>query len=72
VQPTPSDKIAFLLWSGATTRRVDLYVDGEFAGRIKNDGHEVLKVRRKTKSVTYQICDRKSTTVCSGIVTVTP
>jgi len=62
-------KISILTWSGATTRKVDLYVDGVFARRIKNNGHIVHRTRRKANPVTYQICNRKSTTVCSDVVT---
>ena len=63
-------KRALLAWNGATTRKVDIYINGKFAGRTQNDGRLIRRVPRKAKTMTYQICDHKSKTSCSEDVTV--
>lgn len=63
-------KHLLLAWNGATTRKVDIYINGKFAGRTRNDGRLIRRVPRKAKTMSYQICDRKSKTRCSEEVTV--
>lgn len=56
-------------WTGATTRRVDVYRNGTFLRRTRNDGR--FRDRPGSGTFTYQICEQNSTTVCSNLSTVT-
>lgn len=53
-----------LRWDGATTRRVDVYVNGYFIGRTRNDGKARVVIRRQG-TYTFEICERRSD-VCSN------
>ena len=63
--------VSTLIWSGATTRRVDFYVNGMFYKRTRNDGKIRHRTRRGSATYNYQICNKNSTTHCSDIVSVT-
>lgn len=63
--------VSTLRWSGATTRRVDIYVNGEFYKRARNNGKARHKTPRGTATYSYQICNATSSTHCSDNVVVT-
>ena len=56
-----------LFWAGSTTSRVDIFRNGTFFERTRNDGQYID--RQATDTATYQICNR-DTNDCSNIVTV--
>ncbi|MBL4660931.1 MAG: S8 family serine peptidase [Alcanivoracaceae bacterium] len=56
-----------VFWSGATTTRVDIYRDGAFFKRTKNDGLWNDKNVSVGVTYTYQVCNNSSTTFCSNI-----
>ncbi len=58
-----------LNWSGATTGRVDVYRNGAFLRRTRNDGQ--FRDRPGSGTFTYQICEQNSTAVCSNLSTET-
>lgn len=58
-----------LTWSGANGSRVDIYRNGSFHKRTRNDGS--WRERVGSGTWTYQVCERNSTTVCSNLDTVT-
>lgn len=55
-------------WTGATGTRVDVFRDGSFLRRTRNDGR--FNDRPGSGTFTYQICNRNST-VCSAVVSAT-
>lgn len=57
-------------WNGATAPKLDLYVNGRFSRHLENDGQDIRKAPKKPGEYTYQICNQKSTTLCSDNVTV--
>ena len=60
-----------LTWSGATGNRVDVYRDGSFLQRTRNDGFFRNRIDTTAPATySYQICERNSTTVCSPIETI--
>lgn len=58
-----------LNWSGATTNRVDIFRNGSFLRRTRNDGS--FRDRPGNGTFTYQICEQGSTTACSNLSTIT-
>ncbi len=67
-QPSGSTRV-ILTWSGANGTRVDIYRNGSFLRRTRNDGS--YRDRPGSGTWTYQICEQNSTTVCSNTDTVT-
>lgn len=51
-------------WSGATTNRVEIYKNGVYTARTRNDGQ--WNDRNPTEGATYVVCNDRSTTDCSG------
>ena len=54
-------------WADATTGRVDIYRDGSFFKRTKNDGSWTDRNVSVGVTYTYQVCDQNSTTFCSNV-----
>ncbi|NNE57071.1 MAG: S8 family serine peptidase [Hellea sp.] len=67
---TRKRNIAELYWSGATTSRVDVYINGSYIGRTRNDGYWKHRTNRGNASYGYQLCNQGSSSHCSDIVTV--
>jgi thermitase len=62
---------AELRWSGASSSQVDVRVDGRVHVRVANSGrwgHDTGL--RGSPTITYQVCEAGSSTVCSASVTV--
>ncbi len=60
-----------LRWSGATSKKVDVYRNGVRCARTKNDGfyRDINLLGRGP--ITYQICEAGSTTACSDVQQIT-
>lgn len=55
-----------LLWRGATSSKVDIYVNGEWFESTTNDGRHTNRLNNyEESSVTYQLCEANSAT-CSN------
>lgn len=63
--------ISTLTWSGATTNRVDVYIDGVYNRRTKNDGSWNHRTNSGSATYSYKLCDQNSSTHCSDVITVT-
>lgn len=63
--------VSTLTWNGATTHKVDLYINGAFHKRTRNDGRFKHKSPRGASTYSYRICNDDSKTHCSKDVTVT-
>ena len=60
-----------LSWSGATSSNVDVYVNGSYGARTRNDGSQSYNLGRGTRGTfTFQICEAGSTTSCSNAVSL--
>lgn len=53
-----------ILWTGATTRKVDIYKNGTRIKRTRNDGR--WADRDPVSGATYVVCNQNSVTECSG------
>lgn len=54
-------------WSDATTNKVDIFRDGVFFKRTRNDGAWADKNATAGVTYTYKVCNKSSTTFCSNI-----
>lgn len=54
-----------ILWTGATTSKIDLYKNGSLYRRTRNDGKYTDKNVSSGVTYTYRVCDRNSSTACS-------
>jgi len=59
-------------WSGATGEKVEIYRDGSFHKRTRNDGKWNDKNFTVGNTYIYRVCEKGSTTVCSDEKSVTP
>ena len=62
-------KYAYLTWSGANSRSVDLYRDGSIIATTRNDGTYTDGPFRDGNPATYQLCEAE-TSICSNMVPV--
>lgn len=62
-------KFAYLTWSGANSRSVDVYRDGSIIATTPNDGAYTHGPFEEGGPATYHVCEAKSST-CSNRVTV--
>jgi len=55
-----------LAWSGATTSKVDIYRDGVFTIRTRNDGSWADRNVSKGNTYGYLVCASGSVSACSN------